>query len=299
MTGWPIANPTTELLCGCMVHGNQVPLCAMDITRGPHGAWQAVKDISGALKFLGGKSFAPKDTTDIKCYTISRAPVGADSMMPRFTVAHLEMDRGIVVGAHQTPAISNALQRQVQAIVEAAFPKDDRLSPTTYGVSYHASLPRGARHVWMVHALNEEVQELVAQALEGRKLSMVEASVYKAAEELQRLQKGVIIFKAMMRRVLESESSGKTRREAARLLFTKKRDGVYQKADEELLAARGLKYWETSDDELREAYKQARTEAKTAFLRAAVDTLAVLMTFVEGIDDVEHAKWTLEQKRTA
>jgi hypothetical protein len=36
----------------------------------------------------------------------------------------------------------------------------------------------------------------------------------------------------------------------------------YQKADKELLAARGLKDRETSDEELREARKQARTEAK-------------------------------------
>jgi hypothetical protein len=191
------------------------------------------------------------------------------------------MDRGIVVGAHQTPAISNALQRLVKAVVDAAFPNDDRLSPTTYGVSYHASLARGARHVCMVHALNEEVQELVAQALEGRKLSMVEASVYKAAEELQRLQKGMIIFKATMRRVLESESSGKTRRGgAAKLLFTTKREGVYKKADEKLLAARGLSDWGTSDDDLREARKQARTEAKAVFLRAAEDTLKTLKHFV-------------------
>jgi hypothetical protein len=104
----------------------------------------------------------------------------------------------------------------------------------------------------MAHALNEEVQELVAQALEGRKLSMAEASVYKAAEELQRLQNGVLIFKTAMRRVLESESTAKTRRAAARLLFARKREGVYQKADEELLAARGLSDWGTSDGDLRE-----------------------------------------------
>jgi hypothetical protein len=139
---------------------------------------------------------------------------------------------------------------------------------------------------------------LVSQALEGRKLPVVETGVYKAAEELQRLQKGMIIFKATMRRTLESDSTNKTRRAAARLLFTKKRDGVYQKADEELLAARGLKDWETSDDELREARKQARTEAKLVFLRAAEDTLKALTNFVEGIDEVEDAKWALEQKRT-
>jgi hypothetical protein len=125
-----------------------------------------------------------------------------------------------------------------------------------------------------------------------------EASVYKAAEELQRLQKGMAIFKATMRRVFESESSGKTRREAARLLSTNKREGVYKKADEELLTARGLNDWGTSDGDLREARKQARTEAKTVFLRAAEDTLKALKHFVEGIDDVEHVKWALEQKRT-
>jgi hypothetical protein len=70
-------------------------------------------------------------------------------MKPRFPAAHLEMDRGIVaLGAHQTPAIANALQRQVKAIVDGAPPKDDRLGLTTYGVFYHASLAHGARHVW-------------------------------------------------------------------------------------------------------------------------------------------------------
>ena len=97
---------------------------------------------------------------------------------------------------------------------------------------------------------------------------------------------------------MESESTPKTRRAAANLLFGKKREGVYQNADEELLAARGLEDWTTSDDDLRDARKQARTEAKIAFLKAADDTLKTLKHFVERIDDVEYAKWTLEQKRT-
>jgi hypothetical protein len=75
---------------------------------------------------------------------------------------------------------------------------------------------------------------LVSQALEGRKLPVVETSVYKAAEELQRLQKEMIIFKATTRRIRESDSTNTTRRAAARVLFTKKRDGMYQKADERL-----------------------------------------------------------------
>jgi hypothetical protein len=58
------------------------------------------------------------------------------------------------------------------------------------------------------------------------------------------------------------------------------------------LTARGLSDWGTSDGDLREA-------RKTVFLcRAAEDTLKTLKHFVEGIYDVEHVKWTLEQKGT-
>jgi hypothetical protein len=128
------------------LHGAQVPLFAMEIKRGPYKAWQKVKDIPGALKFLGGKSCEPSKSTGTKCCTLSRAPVGPDSLKPRFPAAHLEMDLGIVVGAQQTPAIANALQQQVKAVVEEAFPRDDRLSPKTYGVPYHNKLAQGARH---------------------------------------------------------------------------------------------------------------------------------------------------------
>ena len=62
------------------LHEDQVPLSAMEITRGPYEAWQKVKDISGALKFLGGKRCAPSKSTGTKCYTLSRAPVGPDAL---------------------------------------------------------------------------------------------------------------------------------------------------------------------------------------------------------------------------
>jgi hypothetical protein len=54
-------------VCICL-HEAQVPLFAMEIKRDPHKAWQKVKDIPGVLKFFGGKSSAPKNTTGTKCY---------------------------------------------------------------------------------------------------------------------------------------------------------------------------------------------------------------------------------------
>jgi hypothetical protein len=75
----------------------------------------------------------------------------------------------------------------------------------------------------MVHALNEEVQELVSEALEGAKLTLAETGVFKAADELQRLQKGMVAFKETMRRTLESESNSTSRREAGRLCCARKK----------------------------------------------------------------------------
>jgi hypothetical protein len=150
----------------------------------------------------------------------------------------------------------------------------------------------------VVHALNEEVQELVSEALEGAKLSLVEASVFKAADELQRLQKGMVTFKETMRITLESESNSTSRREVGRLLYSRKKEEVNENADLKLLAARGLKSWDDADKELKKARKQARTDAKGEFLRAAGQTPKTRKAFVEGIGDMEHPKWTMEEKRT-
>jgi hypothetical protein len=156
-------------------------------------------------------------------------------MMPRSPAAYLEMDKGIVISAQHTPNISNKLQKQVESHVVKMFPNDD-------GVFYHKQMA-GGKHIWMVHALNEEVQEMVAGALAGVKLSLVEIGVFQAADELQRLQKGMSTVKQAMRKIVESESSSQTRRATGKLLYSKKTEEVNEKADVALLAARGLSSW--------------------------------------------------------
>jgi hypothetical protein len=124
----------------------------MDITRNPYEAWQKVKDIPGALRFLGGKRCEPEKSTGTKCYTIGRAPVGPDSMMPRPPAGHLEMDMGMIISAQHAPNVLNKLQKQVKEVVEKRFSNDERLSLKAYGVSYRSKMA-GARHVWMAHLL--------------------------------------------------------------------------------------------------------------------------------------------------
>jgi hypothetical protein len=60
---------------------------------------------------------------------------------------------------------------------------------------------------------------MVAEALAGVKLSLVEIGVFQAAGELQRLQKGMGTFKKAMTQIVESESTSQTRRATGKLLY--------------------------------------------------------------------------------
>ena len=88
---------------------------------------------------------------------------------------------------------------------------------------------------------------------------------------------------------MESESNSTSRREVGRLMYSKKKEGVNAKVDLKLLAARGLTSWDNADEELKKARKQARTDAKGEFLRAAGQTLKTIKALVEGIGDVHCA----------
>jgi hypothetical protein len=57
------------------------------------------------------------------------------------------------------------------------------------------------------------------------------------------------------------------------VLCTKKKEEINQKTDLELLVGRGLKTWEGADGDLREARKQARTEAGSEFFPQLVPQL--------------------------
>jgi hypothetical protein len=89
---------------------------------------------------------------------------------------------------------------------------------------------------------------MVAEALAGVKLSLVEIGVFQAAGELQRLQKGMGTFKKAMTQIVESESTSQTRRATGKLLYSKKKEEVNEMADVELLAAHGLISQEGADE---------------------------------------------------
>ena len=84
--------------------------------------------------------------------------------------------------------IANALQDEVirrlgMVETEAQYTGSD------VGVSYHAWLASAkAKHVYVIHARSQMIQENVAAALTGDVIPMVGREVYYAASEMQLLE---------------------------------------------------------------------------------------------------------------
>jgi hypothetical protein len=82
----------------------------------------------------------------------------------------MEMDFGIVPGAQQSTDIANWLQDGIIAMLSRSHAEAD-ISAKMIGVPYHRKLFRG-KYVYMVHAKNEVLQELVASTLRDYKIPM-------------------------------------------------------------------------------------------------------------------------------
>jgi hypothetical protein len=150
------------------------------------------------------------------------------------------MDQGVIPGVQKTTQIANDLQRQVEArVVVKMFPNDERIGLKMYGVFYHKHI-MGRKHIYMVHARNEVVQEMVAEARANARIPMVDKIVFHAADEMQRLKKGMATFQAAMAKTVESKSDSKSRRQVGKQLHHKKTEEANAAADAKQLTEHGL-----------------------------------------------------------
>jgi hypothetical protein len=78
------------------------------------------------------------------------------------------LDLGIVPGAQESTIISNWLQDDIIAALQAAHPKEG-IEDRSIGVFYHSRLYRG-RFVYMVHAKSPVLQEMVVSTLNGHEI---------------------------------------------------------------------------------------------------------------------------------
>jgi hypothetical protein len=105
---------------------------------------------------------------------MGRAPVGEDPNTPKYPSAYIQMDLGIVPGAQESTAISNWFQDEIIAAVNKAH-SEANIDAKTIGVFYHSKLFRG-RFVYMVHAKNAVLQEMVASTMRGYEIPIVHSA---------------------------------------------------------------------------------------------------------------------------
>jgi hypothetical protein len=129
------------------------------------------------------------------------------------------------------------------------------------GVSYHRKLYR-RQYVYMVHAKNAAVQEMVASTLLDYKIPMVPWKIYNAATELNTMGSGLNAFKKAFAKIVGATLPSGDRRPLGRRHWEVHGDILKSIADEEYMEANGITSWATATPEQREGRQQAHTNAK-------------------------------------
>jgi hypothetical protein len=141
---------------------------------------------------LGGARYRPKQDIGVTQIVLQRAAVNwaTDGNTPKFPAAFLKVEVGIVPGAQQSPVISNWLQDEIcilARIKECSTAESLIVDDKMLGVFYHRKLYQG-QYVYMMHAKNATVQEMVASVLLDYEIQMVPWKVYNAATEMNTVE---------------------------------------------------------------------------------------------------------------
>jgi hypothetical protein len=126
---------------------------------------------------------------------------------------------------------------------------------------YHRKLFRG-KYVYMAHAKNAMVQEIVASALQDYKIPMVPWGIYNAAKEMGGMESGLKAFKETMAKIVGALLSSSDRRSPGRRYWDAHKDILKYIADEEYMSENGLTGWAAATLEHHEGCQQAHTDAK-------------------------------------
>jgi hypothetical protein len=192
-----------------------------------------IADSPQIVKFLGGERWKPN--LGVIQVVLGRAPVGEDGNIPKFPAAYMEVDLGIVPGAQQSTDISNWLQDEIIAVLNRPH-AEANINAKVVGVSYRRKLFRG-KYVYMVHAKNAVLQELVASTLRDYKIPVVPWVIYNAAKEVGDMESGLKAFKAAMAAITGAVLSSGDRRSPGRRYWNAHKDILKSIAGDETMAA--------------------------------------------------------------
>jgi hypothetical protein len=104
-------------------------------------------------------------------------------------------DVGIIVGAHETAKIANAIQGKLSAVLQGAM-EEHEFGMKDWGVFYHskASRTQGVEHVWYIECSFAGAQEVVATKLNDYEFTPLPDELTAPADKLKRLQKTAMRF---------------------------------------------------------------------------------------------------------
>ena len=228
---------------------------------------------------------------------VGRSPVGEATAIPRHPAAFLQLDLGIVPSAQESATISNRLQDHVIEMLQKAYPMDKSIDDSSIGVFYHSRYDRG-KYVYMVHARSAVMQEIVASALGGHKIPMVEQKLYKAAKEMADINKGLRAFKDDMATVSGAKLSANDRRSLARRFWNTNKEMLCEIADDEVMQQHSLTDWAAASLVQNEQRQQNRTDAKTKCVTEHAARLKASRKVVDYVGTTEMPKWSDDNKES-
>jgi hypothetical protein len=203
---------------------------------------------------------------------------------------------GIVPGSQQSTEISNGFQDEIIAMINKSLP-EAKVGAKVLGVLYHRKLFRG-QYVYMVHARNAMVQEIVASTLQDYKIPMVPWGIYNAAKEMDGMESGLKAFKETMAKIVGAQLSSSDRRSLGRRYWDAHKDILKSIADEECMSESGLTGWAAATPEQHEGRQQAHTDAKAKCVRERGGLAKASRNVVNFVGNMQMPKWSNGNKES-
>jgi len=158
------------------------------------------------------------------------------------------------------------------------------------GVFYHRRLYRGY-YIYIVHAKNARVQEMVASMLLDYKIPMVPWKVYKAATEMNTIEKGLHEFKKTFAKIVGATLSSEDRRSLGRRHWNVHGDILKSIADDDYMQEQGLTGWAAATPTQLEGRQKAHTNAKIKCVTERGGLAKASREVVDYVGNLQMPKW--------
>jgi hypothetical protein len=117
-------------------------------------AWTKMEKIPGAKAFLGGSLGG--HTGFFNFHMARRSVDGREEPIPLYAAAAIMFGVGVIVGAHKTATIANAIQKKLGIVLQDEM-EENEFTIKDWGVFYH-DRAQNIEHVWYIGCSSTGVQ---------------------------------------------------------------------------------------------------------------------------------------------